>query len=423
DSTDFAAGREIYLRGGVHECARDSEALQCRIDGLIGQTVRVQLCDPPEVQCGCTYARGGMPCRHMIAALLYTHGSGLICELSRRRAQEAAADLLQAFEPVLLQDAQLKMEITLHLSLQALQPQLHIALRMGQDRMYVVRSLPQFLRAMESGETITFGKGFVLEPRWMSFDRVDMQVLGILREIESAQWPCEQQGYRAPQEGKFLPLPAPQAARILRLLRARSFRMAYLGEIDAQESVECFHLSMRFHLRGAGRSLLLEAELPADLQPLTPDCEFVRCEGRAVQLSLTQRQVVRVLLPHLREGRALFRFDDADTERMVSELLPRLELAGSVEMESGIRRRMIRMPLRVQLYLDRDGAEVTVRTVFHYGDTQIDPFAPQAEKGLQPELPPPLLMRDAAGERAVLDELARAGFKVRAGRVYLSNAR
>lgn len=317
-----------------------------------------------------------------------------------------------------MQDALLKLEVTLHIARGASAPQLHIALRIGQERMYVVRSLPAFLRALERGERVAFGKGFALEPSAMRFDRPDLLILETLGEIEAAQRPCEVQGYRAPQDGKFLPLPPIQAKRILRLLMAKPFRLALGADMVDVDCVEHMHLPLFFTLSGGMQGLALSVQMPEDVVPLTEDCMFVYAEGRTGLLASRQRVLLRTLLDHAREGRVHVRFAEKDTERMISELLPQLELAGRVRMEASLEQRLMRLPLVTRVFLDREDAAITARVLFCYGEHEVDPFAPRVGE----KASGPLLMRDAVAERSVLDELSRAGFRVRAGKVYLPGA-
>ena len=96
--------------------------------------------------------------------------------------------------------------------------------------------------------------------------------------------------------------------------------------------------------------------------------------------------------------------DAAHTERVISELLPALERAGSVAIDGALAERLVRRPLSVRAYFDRDARLVVCRMVFRYGEEEINPFAPQAEReGRDDRL---LMLRDADGERRALDLLA-----------------
>ncbi len=129
-----------------------------------------------------------------------------------------------------------------------------------------------------------------------------------------------------------------------------------------------------------------------------------------------------------------------------------------VAIGDNLKKRIVNEKLLPRVYLDRQGAQtlsggISARVKFRYGNIEIDPFAPAgtvamteargAEEGFteydpddpfrevapervdnQPsERPQPgelLLMRDAEGERSIIDILSGYGFKVRLGEVHLT---
>ena len=110
-------------------------------------------------------------------------------ELLRRKAAAAGPKLLSAMERALPEDGTLHMEITLMYESEESreQPRLRIGLRVGEDRLYVVRSIPQFIESMETRETLSFGKGFTFQPEWMHFTPAENRVLNILKALCLAQ--------------------------------------------------------------------------------------------------------------------------------------------------------------------------------------------------------------------------------------------
>lgn len=331
----------------------------------------------------------------------------------------AAEALLSAFDPPLSPDMLLHMEINLHLPEKQEEAVLYIALRIGVKRMYVVRNLPQFLRARERSEAVSFGKGFTYEPGSMRFEAADEKILSILSEVEAAQRPCEALGYTAPQNGKFLPLGEKTALRVLHILMARPFRLIDGKEIVCCEPITLHTLAIGCSLYEEMGGIAMDMTMPGDVRPIVSDFTFVYSHGMLWQLSTVQRRVVRALMPYVRAGKATFRFMPKETELVISEIMPRLEPACQVTLSEALAGRIRRETLKTQVYIDRDGIDVVVRVAFGYGDTVIDPFARaemQDRKG-------PLLVRDAAAEHAVLDSLAHAGFHVREGRIYLSSGR
>ncbi len=327
--------------------------------------------------------------------------------------------LIAAFEPALSPETPLRMEVNLHLAARGEDAAVYVALRVGVERLYVVRNLAAFTRAIEKKEPVSFGKGFEFDPGQMRFERADRRILSILSEVEAAQRPCEAEGYRAPQNGKFLPLGDAAAERLLRHLMARPFRLVADKEAIPCEPIARGGLPFVCSFREEGSSLLLEVGAPADFRPVTRNHAFVYCNGCIVGLTRAERRAARALTPRLRDGQALMRFAPDDSERVLSEVMPQLELAAPVHLTDALSARIRREPLSPRVYIDREGARVVLRVEFQYGDTTIDPFAKAEPKDLHG----PLLVRDAAAEYEVLETLAQTGFHVGGGQVYLENAR
>jgi len=410
---EYGAGMALYRRGAVSEAASPARDLSFWVSDEARRRVVLPGLALLDGRCGCPACAEGRPCRHLVAALLYAEGEGLLAGARQRRAREAGAEMLRALEPRLPLEQKLRMEVQLRWRRAGETAMLDIGLRVGAERLYVVRDLPQFLKDFDARAPIPFGKSFVLEPEWMRFERVDEKLLEVLRELVQI----------APDAaGRWLCLPPATAARVLRLLQARPFRMSLGGENRAMEQVWRSPAPLRFMVRGAGQALHIAAELPADALALTPDCEFVYSAENVLRIPPAQREVLRLLLGCAAQGRADFRFGPEAAARVVSELLPRLARAGEVQFDAGLAHRIVRRPLAAEVYLEREGRGIVARVVFGYGELRADPFAP-AEEANQHGLRDAgglLVLRDAEAELRVLEVLAEAGFFVRRGRACLA---
>lgn len=334
-------------------------------------------------------------------------------------AKMTADAFLDAFDPPIPQDAVLRMEVNIHLAERGEEATLDIALRVGMERMYVVRSLPAFLRALSIGERIPFGKGFVLDPQTMRFDGVDTKIIDVLREMETARRLSGGTEGHASAVGKFMPLGEVTAMRVLYLLMARPYRLVDGKEIIACDPIAREPLPIVCQLCEEGRALTLTVKMPPDLRQVTTDAAFVFSQGQLRQVPPLQRRIVRALLPKLENGEASFEFGAKETERVVSEILPQLERAAQVTLSDSLAARIRREPLAARAYVDREGSRVTVRVQFQYGDRVIDPFA----RAPEPVPSGMLLCRNATAEFSVLETLAHAGFRVGEGQIYLSDTR
>ena len=349
-----------------------------------------------------------------MAACLSCLRTGQLELMRRRRAMDAALLLQQ------LPEGSLPMEATVRLSptLRFLEDgSLGLSLRIGEDKLYVVRSVPALLEAIDEGETLRFGKSFTLRPEWIRLSPEAAALLDFCRGVLAFQ----------PQLAhavalRELPLPAVLAPRLLSVLSPLPFRLSLPGQepLDVAR-IRPARVPVHFRVEGSAHGLLFTGFLHPEFRPLTDDCAYALLGRECVLTENAQRPLLRLLHRESRFGRAEFAFSVADSPQAVSELLPYLQLMGTVEMGGQVERLLEKRDLRAQVYIDRDGADITVRTLFAYGNTEVDPFAPQREKRvLQPG--EKLLLRDAPGERRVLDLLAASGFSVRGSRVYLSGA-
>ena len=331
---------------------------------------------------------------------------------------------LDAFEPPLRQETAIRLEVNLHMPEPGDHAALHVALRVGTDRLYVVRSISAFLRAWENKEHLAFGKGFALDPENMCFEGPDRQIIEILQEACPPQDTVTDETGKVISQpvrtGKFLGVGEAAARRILRILMARPFRLAVMGEMENQEPIAREKLPVTCALRAEGAAIALGVEMPQGIQPVLPDYEFARVDGHIVQLSSGQRRAVRALTQLVPGGRGTAHFAADETQRVVSEVLPHLERDCMVSLDDTLSQRIRREPFKARAYIDRDGQSVVARVEFLYGEMTIDPFAPVKETPGEEGL---LLVRDAVNEWKVLDALAHAGFHVERGHIHLSEKR
>lgn len=415
---EYDAGVTLYRRGMVSQAddlyENPSGPLCFWVGAKPRRQVRLRMGKQAEGRCNCPlYIQRQQPCRHVVAALLYAEHGGIMAGARQRDGRQAGEALLRALEVRLPLEATLRLEIQLHHRLSEGGGGLAVALRVGEERLYVVRDIRSFLQHISEREPLVFGKGFTLQPEWMSFRRTDTALLYLLQEAAEAIPAAEG------MPPKWLHLSQAYAARALRLLMTRPFSLTAGGQTVAYERVWPGSMPVRLTARMAGQGLRLSAELPVRACALTADCEFVLGQDSVLRIPRGQRPLLRVLFAHARDGRADFRFGAQEETCVVSELLPQLTKVSELQLDAGLAQRMVRKPLEAAVYLDQEGRGIVARVAFRYGELHMDPFSPQQEghhdtEGL-------ILLRDAEGEQRVLDILAGTGFHVQSGRACLNS--
>ena len=404
---EYAAGLAIYRAGGVTAIEEEGGMLRYIVGGELRRVVRIGAGAKLSGRCSCDFfCNVQKPCRHLTAAMMQASASGAVEEMRRRRARENGCALMGTLQSALPGQAPVRLEVILRV-IGTSEP-IRVALRVGQERMYVVKSIGAFLEALREKKTMPFGKGFVMEPEWMGFAGVDKKIIDLLQD---AAYVCQLQGklVQTGMDAKYLPLPDRFMKRLMQLLMACPFRIPCVFDGQAE---------LLFGLASSGRELEVRAQMPRTLRLLDPGASFVFCEGDVLRLPAEQREIVRLIAASGRDGAASFRFEPGQIGRVFSELLPVLERAGTVTMDGALAERIVRRPLTVKAYFDREDQMVLCRMVFRYGEDEIDPFAPQAPVSRGEEHL--LMLRDSAGERRALDMLAAAGFRMQRGRVLLA---
>ena len=394
----FSQGRSIFHRALVREARRNEDGILYLVSGEDRHHVSVTL---NSIRCDC----GAFPCVHGVAAGLTALESGVIQEMEKHRAQQAVPALFEAVSTALPETDGIRLAPALFLTREGLR----VGLKIGEDRLYVVRHIPNFLKCRENGTNLPFGKGFEYRPQWMQFDEKQNQLLDILAEC------CETNGDKAltGADARIMLLHPRAAVRVLYALRDMPFTLQASGLRYTLSGIDEKPLSLNFYLSGAPQKLAMTAALPETMIPLTKDFRFVLADGECLLIPAEQRPLLSALHRFASGREVRFLFGPQDTPRVMSELMPFLFRIADVTIDPALENHFLHLPLTAQVYLDKEGSDVTARVTFAYGQVKLDPFSP--EKTSQTAL----LLRDVAGERAVLDELAQDGFHVFRGDVYL----
>ncbi|MBQ8555467.1 MAG: SNF2 helicase associated domain-containing protein [Clostridia bacterium] len=412
-------GERLFRAGRVRITDQSAKLLRCHVVDEGRQ--EVTFTPDGAGRCSCLICQENGACRHVVAAMMACQDAGALDEMLRRKAAASGPKLMAAMERALPEDGTLRMEVRLvaepvHLD-EA--PKMKIILLIGEERLYVVKSIPQMLESIDTGTPIEYGKGFTFHPEWMRFGLVENRIIKILRAMCLAQ--KDAGAVLRGAEQRELALPDPYAEAILNELRNLPFRIKDGDKLITVKRVRQAKIPLHFRVSSDLRGLTVSARFPREFRPLTASCGYALVNENVIAVEEAQRSILRVLYAEQLGGQCSFDYPVREAARVMGELVPFLKLTGVVEISDELQKQLIRLPLVSRVYLDRaaNGRDVVARAQFRYGDREIDPFdeTPLPENMSRNEK---LLLRDAAAERQVLDALGASGFIVSKGHVYLS---
>ena len=404
---EYTAGRDLEETGAVRITEEDKGMIRCSVADQ--GTCNVTLTRRLVIHCDCDiFLRKGC-CRHAIAVWLYADRRKIPESMMKKQAPEIASELSGIILRDMPAEANVRLEITLVLPQKAGQ-ELRIGLRTGEKKLYVIKDIRRFLSGSEANESMQLGKEFLYQPEWMRYSDDDEKVLNLLRKLCSAQ----EQGARSngPTANRLMRLPDSFAEELLELAGDTPLRvMDQSGKIIHCKPVRGIQVPVHCTVSLGPRGLQVGGRIPPDLQPVTTGCTWVMTGGNLIKTEKEQTKLIRLIYENQYEGRCLMEYPLNDTERVISEVLPYLKIRGAVEIGEDLRKRLVRMPLKPEIYLDKDGKSVIATVRFTYGDIVLNPFS-ATEKKITLDKGEQLLLRDAEGEHAVLEVLANAGFRV-----------
>ena len=411
---EYAAGRDLEETGAVKITEEDKGMIRCAVGGQGPNNVT--LTRRLVIHCDCDVFLHKGCCRHAVAVWLYADRRKIPESMMKKQAPETAAELSQIILRNMPAEANVRLEVTLVLPQKSGQ-ELRIGLRTGEKKLYVIKDIRRFLTSAEAEETIPLGKEFVYQPEWMRYSDDDERLLNLLRKLCSAQ---ETGPHASGPVNRLIRLPDPFAEELLDQAGDTPIRvMDQSGKIVHCKPVRGAQVPMHFTVNLGPRGLQVSGRIPPDLQPVTAGCTWVMTGGNLIKTEKDQTKLIRLIYENQYEGRCLMEYPLNDTERVIGEVLPYLKIRGAVEIGEELRKRLVRLPLKTAVYLDKDGKSVIASVRFTYGEIILDPFG-AAEKKITLDKGEQLLLRDAEGEHAVLEILANAGFRVGKENIRLS---
>ena len=429
---DYSRGREYYRNRRIKAVQFNQESLTFNASVLGTKTYEVHLEFDTAGRLGVTactcpvYNDGWSCCKHIVAVLLLIEekdGQGFFREL---RFRQAAKQIFSFFGE---RQSIFKTPVRLEVSYEHTKPDIHgrgsyaaLSLRMGQDRLYLIKDIKKLFEYMDKNEELVLSKKFSYIPSKNEFDEKDQALINLIKEIYESEKLMEALSFGNKLASIFIDrqvcLTDSTAKRFFQLYADRPFKAKING--SEHEAIRIYNedIPVDFNLSAEGSDLLLNVEFEGTLLPLTADGEYFYTDGRIYRISRQQSEYLKpfYLAMLYQRGRKL-RFIEEDKQRFVSEILPFAEKAGKLVISDQVESMIERMPLEAEVYLDRSGADITADVKFTYGEHVINPFAPPSKTTAVSEK---LLIRDIAREESILDIFGSADFKVKDGRIHLS---
>ncbi|KLU65603.1 RNA polymerase-associated protein RapA [Desulfosporosinus acididurans] len=428
----YKKGVSYFLTNRVRDCNYDPEKGTVSASVIGNLRYEVQLVFAKEgalhsYYCTCpAFAEYHGACKHVIAVLKTILQKTMSWSKSSKQNQ-AVEKFLQAFShqqrDFHLEELTLNAELTImtgyHLSAD-------LQLKIGLQRLYVIKDLEQFLTALKTGQSLEFGKQFTFEPQRQTFKPEDQALVSMLIKMyEQHASLLEMQGsYYSSSLFKQRPLPLSgyYLTKFLDAMGNKEF-LCQVNSLSPQRMrIVRDGLSLEFSLNSLDQDLSLTLESADIPLQLTADGSYYLYRQTIYQATTAQRDLLPSLISSLdRNAVTDIVIPAAQKETFVSESLPMIEKIGTVSIDPILEDKFSQDALEAKLFFDRsEDLGITARLEFHYGNVAINPFTSTRDI-INNSADETILIRSITQERTILSILEQAEFIVSKGRIYLDD--
>lgn len=281
-------------------------------------------------------------------------------------------------------------------------------LKIGIDKLYVVRNMKQFLQAIERNQSLEFGKSFTFKPMEQKFMPEDKKFIELLLEISEINNMMDTSDWNPNMliKGKKVYFTERQLNRLFTALKDREINANIQGSHHKNVKVLYSHMPLNFELKAIDKEIMLqhEEELP---RPLSSNGRFFFFKENIYVPSNEQLKIYVPLYNFImsERSRKIF-FDLQEGQKIASYIIPGLKnISESLKVDDSVKDTFYEEELITKIYLDKEKESLVAEVKFCYGDLEINPLKEEAI-----DLSRGILIRNIDSETKAMQALESYGF-------------
>lgn len=301
-----------------------------------------------------------------------------------------------------------------------------IEMKLGPKRLYIVQRMKDFLTALEKKSLYPFSKNFTYDPKKHMFNQVDLAILELLMETFRNETAYREafgnqfgSGYSL-RNDRYLYIPPHMWDKLVPFL-TDEVKVSFEHGLVSHPRVEIVagEPPLRMELSKPASTYYQLDFHNLDRIDVMEKYGYVLAEGKLHRMKPAQLRRVAELKNSLHFAPSKqVRIETEQLEPAMNTLIRGLKSVGRINISRQITERIVDVPLRAKLYLDRIGDTLLAGLEFMYADVSVNPLEPEKETTAGTNL---ILMRDTDQEQRLMDYLEQAGFRRDGGRLWLED--
>lgn len=428
----FNRGLDYYKSKRVRSVSfnEDMFLFDASVIGMHPYNVQIQFDkngDLKDYSCTChDFSDTNSCCKHIISVLFLINAKdeqGFFNSANQKQASKEIFDFFQSISNTS------KTEINVEFSLELFKskspfakigPSAILTMRMGLDRLYIVRNINEMLECILNNKELVFGKGFSFDPVIHDFRETDKPIISYIQEI----WQNENLNdymsgdikKQSTFKSKDIFLSEAALKHLLKLLKSSIFNVILDEQVLENVCIVDKDIPIEFILTKNAAAVELNINTKYPIHQITSNCEYFLYKGNIHKVSKPQQEYFKPFFQYISNQKLnKITFQNQDKERFFAELLPFVEKIGHVSIDDDLLAMVERPEFEPEIYLDRLEDIITADVKFKYGERAINPFSAGGSQSTSDKI----LIRDIERERIILDILAETDCKVSGNKIYL----
>ncbi|ADC50454.1 helicase Snf2 family [Alkalihalophilus pseudofirmus OF4] len=425
-----------YYRAGLVEYISYSElynSYQAKVSGSYMYEVEIDIEDDGSLDFACdceaSYTYPGA-CKHVVATLLELQERGTVFE-RKRQILSKKSSLLTEFksvqkwkQPSLKKKQKLQVEFELKVMaaggyFKHMVNYIQLGMKVGENRLYVVKDLYAFLKAVNEKRPYAFTNKFNYEPDQYVFDEEDEAVFELLFRLLAVEEHHTRNTYGHKSTKRHLLMPAVYMHSFLDLLAGRYTTLHVDSTKEYKESLQVKTLEkgdsfFTFLLEETDDIVELQANLHPDVLFVDQPYQSILKKDTFYKLTEEQAKSLEILANEYEEDEPIDVIPNDQLESFCSEVLPVISQYGTVQMEDTLKDKIDQKPLQASIKVDYEDDELVLEVSFRYGQEVRNPFAKKDVADSNT-----IMVRDVEKEQTILQVLEQYPFEVEGEKLVL----
>ena len=435
--TIFKRGQDYYKEGRVKYLSfdHDSQMWMAEVSGSQVYRVAIQINEQHITNdCTCRAYESYGDCKHICAVLLAIadekktkpkQNSG-----SKNARYQNTQSLIEFFRGQQLnrQDSMLReplkveflLKTQMSTSIHIKKEQFSIEMKIGPQRLYVVKDIRELLDAILHQGEVRFGKHFTYDPVDYIFLPEDLEIIQLLIEIYQTEnlYNRNEMYYwqNTKKKGKDLFIPPYATDDLLIKLKERSCPYHCEGIIYPQLQISDETLPFSFLLEN-GRTGEYQLTFSGHKSGTYYETYgWYSTRGTLYKLSKENQAIMHQLVPFMNStSNSVLPISSEQIGAFVSHAMPKVKRIGKVKMSEKITNIIVSPLLKVKMFVDGSAERVNVNVEYHYDSIVIHPMNQEVDATHDSKL---ILVRDEEKERNFMDQLEATSLKVDKHQLY-----